>query len=799
MSIPLGLLMLALAILSFPACREEPPAIPSVPGDTATTGYLPLAPLMEMTAGPLLHTAETAPLEPRLLHAAIHRNNETLLSGRIIRTEWYAYDPESGPRAVTHPDGTPGMLQLDEQDVGQAFLMTGHIKFAEVDLVAIEVECARPGLLEFVWDNEALPRGEFSSFHLFGLDGRPGIREYLVPVHALSNWLGKARWFGVRAVELEQPATIHAIRFLEAGPAVRRAMERARGETPSDRLVLGEESRPAFHAPTGTVYEAELDIPGNAILHTGYGFFPDVWRKQRRGVIFRVEALPEGTGESRVLFNHFLDPKDWIDSRHWQDEQIDLEELAGQQVTLRFSALLPEGVEGEEPAPEPLDNYAAWSPPAVVVADSRRLEERRNVIVWLVDALRADRLSAYGADRRTSPHFDRLVREGLVFTRPRAQASWTAASTGSLFTALYPSRHGAEREKQRLLPGCVTLAERLEAAGFFTMGLVANGHVKPLMNFDQGFDRYAFARGRSDPPHADASLVLERLRPMLEENADKPFYLYVHSVDPHGPYTPPSPYDSLFTPPDYGGSIDGSYEPDDFRGRPLDQVSTDDLAQLVGLYDGEIAWSDLHLGMLVAELRRLDLLESTLILVTGDHGEEFLDHGGWDHAQTLYSEQLRVPLAGRLPEGTRQDHPAGSVVHHPARLVDIYPSVLDFLGVASNADQLADLDGQSFFAKNGGGAPLLFSEENKAEDLLFSVEQGRYKLIRRLKPTPGDKLFDLQADPGETSDIIAEHLELAARLAAAGEEIRSRRSTERQEVALDQATREELRALGYVE
>ena len=761
---------------------------------------------MEMTAGPLLHLAENAPPEPCLLHSAERRDDETVLTGRIIRKEWYEYDRESGPRAVVHPTGAPGLLQLEEDDVGRAFMMTGHINFAEVDLVALEVACDRPGLIEFVWDNNAHPRGELARNHLFSLDGRPGVREYLVPAHDLPNWIGRARWFGVRAVELDRPAVIQAIRFLEAGPAVRQALQRARGETPTARLVLGDDSRPAFHAPAGTVYEAELEVPEIARLHTAFGYFPDVWRKRRRGVIFRVEAVPGGQTEGLLLLDRYLDPKDWIGSRKWQDEWLDLGGLVGQRVTLRFSTHVPEGGEGdgngeESSPPGPLDNYAAWSRPAVVVDGSRDLEDRRNVVVWLVDALRADRLSAYGAAPRTSPHLDRMVREGLIFTRPRAQASWTAASTGSIFTSLYPSRHGAEREKQRLLPGCVTLAERLAAAGVYTMGLVANGHIKSLMNFDQGFDRYVFLHGRGHPPHADAAQIIEQLRPMLEQSADKPFFLYVHSVDPHGPYTPPAPYDTLFTSAGYGGTMDGRYEPSDFRGRPPDRVSEDDLGQLTGLYDGEIAWSDLHLGMLVAELRRLGLLEKTLILVTGDHGEEFLDHGGWDHGKTLYTEQLRVPLAGRLPEGERQEIPAGTMVHQSALLVDIYPSVLDFLGVTSSEDQLLDLEGRSFLtaAASGEGERLVFSEENKTKDLLFSVEQGRYKLIRRLKPEPGNELYDLLADPGETRDIAGDHPRVVARLTEAGEAIRSRRSVEREEVALDQATREELRALGYLE
>ncbi len=807
-SIPLAALLILLSLI-LPGCREAAApgsGGPAASGKPVTDDYIPLAPLMEMTAGPLLDIAPGQTLKPRLLHSAERRGDETILTGRVIRREWYGYDLENGPRAATHPAGAPGMIRLEKEDLGRTFLMTGHINMAEVDLVALEVQCETPGLLEFVWDNEALPLGELERSHLFGLDGRPGTREYLVPVHEMPNWIGKARWFGIRVVELDQPAVIHAVRFLQAGPEVRQAMRRSRDETPAPRLVLAEESRPAFNAPAGTVYEAGLTVPENARLHTGFGYFPDVWRKQRRGVIFRVEALTEGGGESRRLLETFLDPGDWIGSRRWQDEQLDLEGLAGQQVTLRFSTLLPESGEGdgEGPAPGPLDNFAAWSPPALVVDGSHTLEQRRNVIVWLVDALRADRLSAYGAARRTLPCLDRLVREGLIFTRPLAQASWTAASTGSIFTSLYPSRHGAEREKQRLLPDCVTLAERLEGAGIYTMGLVANGHVKSLMNFDQGFDRYAFLRGRGDPPHADASQIIERLRPMLEQNVDKPFYLYVHSVDPHGPYTPPPPYDTLFTPAGYQGTIDGSYEPHDFRGRPLDRVSEDDLAQLIGLYDGEIAWSDLHLGMLVAELQRLGLLEKTLILVTGDHGEEFLDHGGWDHAKTLFNEQLQVPLAGRLPESARQTHPAGSVIHQPAQLVDIYPSVLDFLGVPSDKDQLSELEGRSFLTAGDGGLGrpaerLIFSEENKAEHQLFSVERGRYKLIRRLKPEAGTELYDLLSDPGETQNIAAEHPELVGRMTGAGEAIRSRRSLERDEVALDQATREELRALGYIE
>jgi len=562
---------------------------------------------------------------------------------------------------------------------------------------------------------------------------------------------------------------------------------------PAGRLVLGDESRPALHAPTGTVYQADLDLPANAQLHLGYGHYPDVWRKQRPGLVFQVEAIPANGGESRVLLRRHLDAKDWIGARRWQDEQIDLGALAGQRVTLRFSTLMPES---ETAAPD--RDFGAWSPPALVVADSRQLQTRRNVIVWLVDALRADRLSAYGAPRRTSPYLDRLVREGVVFTRPRAQASWTAASTGSIFTALYPSQHGAERERQRLLDQCHTMAERLDEAGVYTMGLVANGHVKPLMNFDQGFQRYAFISGRGQPPHADASQVLEQLRPMLEAAADRPFFLYVHSIDPHGPYTPPAPFDTLFTDPGYGGTIDGCYEPTDFRGRTPGQVSDDDLDQLRGLYDGEIAWSDLHLGMLIAELRRLGLLESTMVLVTGDHGEEFLDHGGWDHGKTLYAEQLEVPLAGRLPGNSDRALPAGSVIDEPALLVDILPTVLDFFGLLPETGQAQGVEGRSLFS--GADTPrLVFSEENKTADLLFSVEEGNFKLIRRLLPEPGDELYDLATNPGETINIAHRHPELVARLAGAGEQIRSRRTARRDMADLDQDTREELRALGYLQ
>lgn len=876
------IVLLALALLAGCGGGGEPaaPETAATGRDGTAAGYIPLGSRMKMTAGPLLdldpsaaltapahrsrHTrqdASSAPgpsaaLQPSELHSIVRRGDETLVTGRIIRREWYAYDPREGPKALARPAGERGMVTLTNDDRGSARLTTGHIRMAEVDLVAIDIECAAPGELDFVWVNEGLPRGELDRRHRFGVDGRPGVQTCYIPVHDRNSWLGIARWFGVEAVALDAPAVLHGLRFLRAGPEVRRAMNRAPGEP--DRLELKNESRPALHAPAGTVYEAGLVVPENAVLHAGYGYFPDVWRKLRQGsdqpwgCSFIVEALAGG-GAPRELFRTHLDPRDWVASRFWQDAEIDLAPLAGETVTLRFSTELPPGAAGEDgeghppatpnhtsaadsaagrsthgdaaaggggnghppassndahtagtdptaphPAAGPLDlGYAAWSPPAVVVRGSRAAEGRRNVVVWLVDALRADRLSCYGAGHRTSPHLDRLVRRGLIFTSPRAQASWTAASTGSLFTALYPSRHGAERASQRLLPQCVTLAERLEQAGVFTMGVVANGHLKPLMNFDQGFERYVFVRGSGDPPHADAAEVFASLRPLLERNADKPFCLYVHGVDPHGPYTPPPPYDTRFTPDDYPGTIDGRYGEPDFRRRPASEVSEADLAQVRGLYDGEIAFNDYYLGRLVAELRRLGLLERTMVLVTGDHGEEFLDHGGWDHAKTLYAEQVRVPLAGRLPEGAHPRFPAGSVARDPVRLVDIYPSVLDFLGIASSPEELAELDGRSFFS---GEAPsLLFSEENRAGDVLFSVEQGGFKLIRRLEPEPGDELFDLRSDPGEKRDIIGEHPELAARLVAEGEAILARRTLERESVDLDPSTREELRALGYLE
>ncbi len=385
-----------------------------------------------------------------------------------------------------------------------------------------------------------------------------------------------------------------------------------------------------------------------------------------------------------------------------------------------------------------------------------------NVVVYLVDTLRADHLGVYGYERPTSPELDRFARDAVTFENAAAPSSWTRPSVVSLLTGLRPWVHGVNRREDALSQDVETLAEILAAAGYETAAFITNGNVGPDFAVDQGFGRFRYLRESPNRPavHQLSDRVNQAVFRWLANRdpaadgpaARKPFFLYVHTTDPHAPYFPPRAYRERFAPevdPELGllPSI-----------HDLVRVRRGDAPPgvreaLLDLYDGEIAFNDHHFGRLVAHLKELGLYEDALVVFVSDHGEAFRDHGVWGHGRTLYDEELRVPFLVKLPGG---EH-AGRRFADPVELIDVAPTILDLAGLVPPAR----LDGRSVRATLDGSVPgerSAFSLLSLGDVSMRAVLSHGFKLVLDdSKRRRGDpiQLYRLAAS-GENENLAPE-------------------------------------------
>jgi arylsulfatase A-like enzyme/peptidoglycan/LPS O-acetylase OafA/YrhL len=420
---------------------------------------------------------------------------------------------------------------------------------------------------------------------------------------------------------------------------------------------------------------------------------------------------------------------------------------------------------------------------------------RPNVVLITIDTLRADHVSSYGHARPTTPVLDGLARDGLRFSRAYSTASWTAPAITSLLTGLYPLEHGIAKgrggggrviEQDPLPPSLPYLPQRLRASGYRTLGLTANGHLAEPLGFGRGFDRYACI-GFGDAGEIEATL--EAWTPARPDR--RPTFVWLHLLDPHLPYRAQDPWLSGVwpSPPADRDALAGAVNRRDLRA--LD-VSGERLDYLRALYDSEIHRIDALLGRVLA---RIDDKEHTLVVVTSDHGEEFLEHGDFGHGHSLYDEVLRVPLIVRLPGGQR----AGQVVDAPVSLVDVAPTILAAAGLPDTTLPGEDL---SAAASELTGRTLFASDERVGQ--IRAVIRGHEKWIHFADGAARDQYFDLARDPTEQhpatlSAALDDGQPIADVLRAHESQSAAARPTPGAPRALPEAIGDALRALGYAE
>jgi arylsulfatase A-like enzyme len=364
-----------------------------------------------------------------------------------------------------------------------------------------------------------------------------------------------------------------------------------------------------------------------------------------------------------------------------------------------------------------------------------------NIVVYLVDALRADRVGVYGQERPLTPNLDAFAAAATVYDRAWAQSSWTRPAVASLFTGLRPEVHGVTGRLDRLDDTVETLAERLASAGYATSAVVANPNVSATFGLNRGFDHFVLMPAdcrRSSEVHREVERWLDGRDP------SRPFLLYVHTVDPHLPYDPPARFRERFAPAVERRDLGATEVVGTLLARDLvDEGGWAD--DLMALYDAEVASNDAAFGALLDELQSRGLGESTAVVFLSDHGEEFYDHGGWIHGRTLYREVLQVPLVIRFPN--QRD---GRRVPEPVSHVDLMPTLLELAGV-DPGDGLhgCSLAGAIDPHRSVGGHLDLDGWGG------WSAVDAAHHAIRhqRLGYAGPAELYDLDGDPAELHDV----------------------------------------------
>jgi len=352
-----------------------------------------------------------------------------------------------------------------------------------------------------------------------------------------------------------------------------------------------------------------------------------------------------------------------------------------------------------------------------------------HVVIVTLDTTRADRLSPYGYLDAAMPALERLAREGVLFDHAFSVAPLTLPSHTSLFTGLIPPRHGVrDNAATPLAERYATLAEVVRGRGYCTGAFVSSVVLDSDRGLAQGFDRYrgvpADDDGRRSPQRRADAVMDEAIR-WLDEDRACPIFLWAHLYDAHRPYEPPEPYRAHYADP----------------------------------YQGEIAFAESQLSRLLGALERRRLLDNTLVVVAGDHGESLGEHGEENHGMFLYESVLRIPLIIRLPQPRRSPGTTAARVADVVRVVDVMPTVLDVLGMSG-----PPTDGVSLVeVMNGRHLDL----EAYAESMypvrfgrapLRALRDGRFTLIEG----PCPELYDVAADPFEQRNVLEEKRQLAS-------------------------------------
>jgi len=540
-------------------------------------------------------------------------------------------------------------------------------------------------------------------------------------------------------VALEPGEALHLTEVFAGGPAPEELSPGADGRY---RIELNDARQPVICVPAPYVLRQTLSVPEGAKLQTAFGTGRGSWDKKGSGVRFSIRTRQ--AGNTTELFSGEV--RQWTDENapNWTPVQIDIPASGAGTIELELKTE-ELGERGSRASEELVSSYALWVNPTVIVPAKR---PRPNIILVIVDALRADRLGCYGYHRNTSPFIDSLADEGILFEDANAQATWTMPSMLSLLTSSYPLIRGARIAQPTTsdsgeddlvvqpvsMP--VSLQGELRKSGYRTLACVGGGFLDSTLGFDSGFDWYWAPQ--HTPKLPDQLTVTQR---QLSVDETRPFFLFFHTYEVHNYFEGWGHCLDHFD-RGYLGKLTDPYSLQHacLHGNPKD-YSAEDLQYINDIYDGEVRHTDRYLQIFFEWLLDQPWGKNTIMVITADHGEGLGGHGAMSHGGIPYREVVRVPLVLHLP----QHSSAGTRAKYPVALVDVMPTLLELAGLPSPASAR----GRSLLSSKKSDPPLILSESRGSA--LMARKGHLWYLTYR-----GDRsedLYDIAVDPDQNHNI----------------------------------------------
>jgi arylsulfatase A-like enzyme len=572
----------------------------------------------------------------------------------------------------------------------------------------------------------------------------------------------------------------------------------------SSRRHIYKQGNSIYINPLGRMlYHLKVPEEGRLGFDLGFPDRSETPEIEDAGLTFLVSIQGEDS-PSEIIFEKQIPDASAAKKHH----EVDLSLYAGKIARLTFHLECPEYLDMKpntiyaEIGNPSIEGYDSLPTPSGATPKSPELEgiEKSNLIFIILDAANPEHFGSYGYGRDTTPNMDRLARDGVLFSRAFAHAPNTRPSTASLFTSTYPPSHRVIAPDTMLSDSAVLWAEELRDAGIKTFAATSNINVSPVYGLLQGFDEYAELYKTKKGGVVLAEEFLQPTAEWIEKNRAEQFFMYLHILQPHAPYAPPPPAEGTFS-SGYQGRLQNVRR---LNPGTIDLLDFDpeDLEYIVAKYDENLLYADSFVGDLIDLLRKSELLENTILLITSDHGEAFHKHGHVGHSSSVYDDEIRIPLILRFP---LRYNLGGKKIEAVVQSADLMPTFLDLFEIRHKGQEM---QGRSLL-------PVLFDQSQQVHDYIATffgridpsgtqaLSALRGKRFKYFENRTRRFLFDLQADPSEQNNIYHSEPVIAGYYVQELKKLQEEWSEGKglaaeSKITLDKKIREQLRSLGYI-
>ncbi|PWT91654.1 MAG: hypothetical protein C5B54_04890 [Acidobacteria bacterium] len=546
-------------------------------------------------------------------------------------------------------------------------------------------------------------------------------------------------------------------------------------------IAIGHDERQAILVQPQSKLTFSLRVPsGNPHLFFGAGLLED----SVKPASFKVSVVTDS--QPQELFQEELKPTS--SNPVWKDLELDLSKYAGQDVRLEFTC---SAERTEDPG------FEAWSSPEIY--DVSQKKSHPNVILFSIDTMRQDRVSYYGYQFKTTPNLDALAKRSIVYHNAFCTYPSTLPSHSSVMTGLYVPKHRVSRpgsdlvyRTKRIPENVTTLAELAYDGNYTTAAITDGGFVSSFYGFDRGFQQYYNNASHENIRHVG---TVDNAIRWLQKNANRQFFLFLHTYRVHEPFNPPAEvFQSMF--PNFPVKKEGDplitveYLQQILEGTV--KPSAEDKDYVRHCYDSDANFFDQNFGNLVKAVQNLGLDQNTVILVMSDHGEQLFDRGNEvGHGAYVYPESVRVPLILYVPGKGHQDR------QEIVSLVDVYPTLANYMGL-----KLPQLDGRPLPVDNLPPANRFVFYETSNGAMFWAVQSHEFKMVLDGEGAK-EYFYDLRKDPHETKNLVdsvpREYQVLKSELQKYVAESKTLPQKQLEKVEEDKELKEKLKSLGYLD